>query len=252
MIAIIVLIVLLVITAGAAGIFYLRSNSPSGQTANTTTPTTVATNTSGTTPTTAPTTSQTPDATPTTAPTVPSSSNNYSALQPGPGCDKNGGTWNPQGLGSITCGTQITVSTSDTRGYLYFQLPNNKAFSANNKIGVIGDPSSSYECLGLEEQDANSGFLVGYCGDGHWSIYSISPTDGSIVQTLDKNLTSTRDKVNISLSLKGSTLSLSIDSEVHEVSITPIQPTKVAITYNSRYTSDSITVNNFSYTVLPS
>ena len=35
------------------------------------------------------------------------SSSNYSATQPGPGCDTNGGTWTPQGISKITCGTQI-------------------------------------------------------------------------------------------------------------------------------------------------
>src|SRR5579859_460053 len=52
----------------------------------------------------------------------PSTSNNYSALQPGPGCDKNGGTWTPQGLGDITCGTTVSPSSANIRGYLFLQL----------------------------------------------------------------------------------------------------------------------------------
>ncbi|HEY4035556.1 MAG TPA: hypothetical protein VGL94_16485 [Ktedonobacteraceae bacterium] len=186
----------------------------------------------------------------------PSSPSNYSALQPGPGCDKNGGTWTPQGLGDITCGTAVSPSSANTRGYLFLQLPNNKAFSSNNKIGVIGNPGTPngfLQCIGLDEQDANTGFLAEYCGDGHWFIYSIS-SDGTIVQTLAKDLTSTRTTVDIALTLQGTTLSFSMDNEMHEVnSITPIQPTKVAITYfaNSGY-AGSITTNNFSYTVLSS
>jgi hypothetical protein len=185
-------------------------------------------------------------------PTAPTSSpNNYSAIQPGPGCDKNGGTWSSQGISNISCGTTVTVSAANTRGYLFLQLPNNKAFSSNNKIGVIGSPSSS-QCVGLDEQDANTGFLVEYCGDGHWFIYTIS-SDGTIVQTLDKNLTSTRTNADISLTLKGTTLSFSIDNEIYNVnSISPIQPIKVAITYFSIYSGDRITTNNFSYTVLTS
>ena len=202
-----------------------------------------------------PTSVSTPSSTPingsTPSSTVqPSTSDNYSALQPGPGCDLGGGTWTPQGIKNITCGTQITDSASNTRSYLFLQLPNNKAFSSNNKVGIIGNPNT-FQCVGLEEQNANTGFLAEYCGDGHWFMYTIS-SDGTVVQTLDKNLTSTRETVDISLTLKGTTLSFSIDNEVHDVKgISPIQPTKVAITYLDSYV-ESITVNNFSYTVLPS
>ena len=192
--------------------------------------------------------------TPSLTPTVqPSSTNNYSALEPGPGCDKNGGTWTPQGLANIDCGTRISLISANTRGYLFLQLPNNKAFSPNNKIGIIGSPAS-YQCIGLDEQDANTGFLGEYCGDGHWSIYTISSTDGSIVQTLDKNLTSTRSTVDISLAINGNKLSFSIDNEMHEVSLpSPMQPAKVAITDSVTCNCGStMTVNNFSYTVLSS
>jgi hypothetical protein len=179
----------------------------------------------------------------------PVSQSNYSAIQPGPGCDNNGGTWTPQGLDSITCGTTVNASANNTRGYLFLQLPNNKAFSANNKIGVIGSPYTS-TCVGLDEQDANTGFLAEYCGDGSWFIYSIS-SDGTIVQTLAKGITSTRTNVDISLTFQGTTLSFSMDSEVHKVSnITSIQPTEVAITYFPNNSGYDLTVNNFSYTVL--
>ncbi len=228
-----IVIVVLVVATGLLAFAVLSKPSTQG-------PVTASTATQVVQPTTS-TNASTPLSTPT---------NNYSALQPGPGCDKNGGTWTPQGLSNISCGTQITLSARDIRGYLFLQLPNNKAFSSSNKIGVIGEPRYS-QCIGLDEQDANTGFLVEYCADGHWFIYTISSTDGSIVQTLDKNLTSTRETVHISLAINGTKLAFSIDNEVHEVNnITPIQPTKVAITYLCDSSSSSITVNNFSYTVL--
>lgn len=64
----------------------------------------------------------TPGANPTAtaAPTSPSST--YSATQPGPGCDKNGGTWTPQGISNLTCGTQISGSSNTVPGYLSLQI----------------------------------------------------------------------------------------------------------------------------------
>src|SRR6266487_5248970 len=73
-----------------------------------------------------------------TTATPAATANAYSAIQPGPGCDTNGGTWTPQDIGKITCGTQITINSSNSRGYLYLQLPNNQTFSSNNTIGITG------------------------------------------------------------------------------------------------------------------
>ena len=188
-----------------------------------------------------------------TATAQPAAGNDYSAIQPGPGCDTNGGTWTPQGIDNITCGTQIAVNAPNSRGYLYFQLPNNKAFSANNTIGVTtalaGYADSVGNCTGLAEEDANTGFLVEYCNDGRWFIHSIS-SGGAIIQTLGKNVTSVKTPDEISLTLKGTTLSLSRDTEVLDtVTIAPIHPIKVAITYSTGPGGESVTISNFSYTV---
>jgi hypothetical protein len=172
---------------------------------------------------------------------------NYSAKQPGPGCDTNGGIWTPQGISEIICGTQVSVSSTNAMGYLYFQLPNNKAFSLKNKISILGQPANG-QCIGLAEQGVNTGFLVQYCGSGAWSIFSIS-SKGAIIQTLDQNITSIRSTTNISLTFNGTVLSFSIDTEVHRITISPIQPSKVAITYSSIY-GGIITTNSFVYTVL--
>jgi hypothetical protein len=187
--------------------------------------------------------------TPTSSASTPSS-NDYSTTQPGPGCDKSGGTWTPKGsITNITCGT-VTSDPTSTWGYLYFQLPSNRAFSANNEISIAGgnlatDTESGYNCLGLAEQDANMGFLGTYCGNGKWFIYSISNT-GAIIQTLNQGITSTRTAEQISLAIQGTTLSLSIDTEIYKASISSIQPIQVAIAV-SEPGDASISIENFSY-----
>lgn len=213
------------------------------QTATSTVPT--ATTDTGVTPTDTSTTQT--GTTPTVVATSPTNSgNSYTAIQPGPGCDTSGGTWTPQSITGITCGTQLSVK-GGTRGYLYLQLPGNKAFSANNVIGISGTDQSDNDCIGLAEQGANSGYLAEFCGNGDWYIYSIS-SGGAVVQTLAKNITSTRPNEQLSLTLKGSTLSFSIDTEVHTVNITTFQPTKVAVTSYASYYDSNETVTNFSYT----
>lgn len=209
------------------------STAPTATTDTGATPTDTSTTQTGTTPTVI-----------ATSPT--NSANSYTAIQPGPGCDTSGGTWTPQSITGITCGTQISVK-GGTRGYLYLQLPGNKAFSANNVIGISGTDQSDNDCIGLAEQGANSGYLAEFCGNGDWYIYSIS-SGGAVVQTLAKNITSTRPNEQLSLTFKGSTLSFSIDTEVHTVNITAIQPTKVAVTSYASYYDSNETVTNFSYT----
>jgi hypothetical protein len=183
---------------------------------------------------------------------VPGSSDNYSAAAPGPGCDTNGGAWTPSSIiDNITCGTSITLSTSQSQGYLYLQLPPGEAFAASNTISIngssLGNYADSSDCLGLSEQDASQGFLAEYCGNGGWFIYSISNA-GAIIKALDSSITSTRQSENLSLTLKGNTLTFMIDTEVHIFNITAIQPTKVAIVGNVAYTGNDISFQNFSYT----
>jgi len=256
-----ILVVVLVILAGGGGFFVYASHSGLLFKANasTTTPGTTATTapTQGITATTAPTqsTTATPASTTTTSSSTPGTTpttsgsplNSYSATQPGPGCDTGGGTWTPQGISNITCGTTITVSSSNSRGYLYLQLPNNGAFSANNSIGVTGNVNGNYgtNCVGLAELGANAGYLVEYCSDGGWHIYSISST-GAVVKTLDQSITSTRSSEQLSLTLKGTTLTFTIDSEAHSITVSPIQPTKVAATLFVAGGSN-VTITNFSY-----
>ena len=71
---------------------------------------------------------------------------------------------------------------------------------------------------------------------------------GIFQKTLAKNITSTRTSEQLSLALKGTTLSFSIDSEVHTINVSPLQPTKVAVTYFAGGGGESVTVTNFSYT----
>jgi len=262
-VAVISIIALLVLLVGG-GFYVLNGTSLlKGKTATNPTATANTQGNAGTTPTVAPTSTASTGVTPTatttpstdtsTTPTVTAtnpttSSTSYTAIQPGPGCDTSGGTWTPQDISNITCGTQLSVN-GNTRGYLYLQLPNNKAFSANNVIGVSSSVNGGGECIALAEQGTNSGYLAQFCGDGNWSIYSIS-NGGAIVQTLAKNLTSTRANEQLSLTIKGNTLSFSIDTEVHNVTITAIQPTKVAIAFAAGYYGGSTTVTNFSYTAL--
>jgi hypothetical protein len=196
-----------------------------------------------------------------TQPSPTTALNGYSAIQPGPGCDKNGGMWTLQEQSPITniacnsSGTQITINPPNSRGYLYFQLPNNKAFSSNNRIGLTGALlsylGSDGNCVGLAEQDVNTGFLGEYCYGGKWFIYSIS-SGGAITGKLASSITSTRATEQISLMLKGTALSFSIDNEVHEITVSPIQPTEVAITYLNGGGSETVPVTNFSYMPLSS
>jgi hypothetical protein len=82
---------------------------------------------------------------------------------------------------------------------------------------------------------------------GSWAIYAVS-SDGTIVQTLSKSITSTRDNEDITLTLKGNSVTFSIDNEPHTVTVNQsIQPIKVAITC---YHGGTVTTNNFSYSVL--
>ena len=180
-----------------------------------------------------------------------SSSGNYSATQLGSGCDPNGATWTPKGIDNITCGTTILIGAINSRGYLYLQLPNNAAFAANNAISVQGSNLQFYggsNCFGLAEQNATTGYLAEYCGSGHWAIYSISNT-GAMVRILANSITSTRQAEVISLTFKGSTLTFAIDTEVHTLSISPIQPVKVAIEGYSGTSNATIAIENFSYTI---
>jgi hypothetical protein len=188
----------------------------------------------------------------TTAQTSTPASNNYAAIQPGPGCDTNGGTWLPQGVNNIACGTTITNSAPNSQAYLYFQLPNNEGFASKNKLSIAGGNLAylnSYNCIGLAEQNATTGILVDYCGNGKWYIYSISNT-GAIIKTLQESVTSTRATEVISLALQDTSLSFSIDAETHTISIAPIQPTKIAIAVFETSGNGTL-VNNFSYTTMP-
>lgn len=51
-------------------------------------------------------------------------------------------------------------------GYLYFNLPNNEPFSANNEISInagnllTAAGGGASECVGLAEMGKNAGFLV--------------------------------------------------------------------------------------------
>jgi hypothetical protein len=184
----------------------------------------------------------------------------YLATDPGTGCDTGGGTWDAEGFSlPFTCETKISEDASSKRGYLYFSLPNSEAFSSKNRIGVTGKfIEYGQHCVGLAEENASTGYLGEYCNDGGWFIYSISSA-GAILGTLKKGITAASPDGNvifsqdIAMTLQGTTLSFSIGAgETHSITISPIQPSKVAITFYCRaqagFDPASIQVNNFSYT----
>ena len=201
-----------------------------------------------------------------TATAPASSAGIYSASLPGPGCDTNGGIWTPKGLDGISCpsqsGTELVINASGARGYLFLQLANNQAFTPNNTIsiaGTLGDNASGYQakCVGLAEVDANTGFSAEFCNTGQWFIYSIS-SGGSILQTLAKNVSNTLTAAAISLTIKGSMLTFSLNgAPVDALSMAPLQPIKVAIVYDcvgygasSTINGNYVLVTGFSYTPL--
>jgi hypothetical protein len=203
-----------------------------------------------------------------TATVAPPKAFTYSAALPGPGCDKSGGAWTPQGIDGISCpsnaGTELVINASGARGYLYLQLPGNKAFSANNKIsvtGTLGETASGYQtkCVGLAELDATGGYSVEYCNTGQWFIYSIS-SGGTILQTLEKNVANALTAEEISLTIQGTSLSFSLANAVAgTITISALQPTQVAIVYdcvgygaNSTIGGNGMLVNGFSYMELSS
>ena len=259
-IAILAVVVLVILVgAGLVGFLEYKSHNTPGVASKPTatpraTPTPGVTTTPDVTATTS--TTATPGATVTTGatatpgatPTPGATTANYAAPQPGPGCDTGGGTWTPQDVNNISCGTTVSPTASGTWGYLYLQLPGNAPFSANNKITVSdGNINSGYgRCVGLAEQDANTGFLVSYCDSGTWTIASIS-NKGTIIRTLSTNVTSTRSTTTISLALVNNTLTFTIDAETHQVTVSPLQPVKVAIAYYDSGYLQSISTNNFSY-----
>lgn len=203
-----------------------------------------------------------PTATSTPIPETTPTSTNYSAPHPGSGCDTGGGTWTMQGFSTpFTCDTELSVTSSNARAYLFFHLPKDEAFSPNNRIGITGTfVYMGQYCFGLVEQDAKAGYLGEYCNNGEWFIYSISSA-GAIIGTLKQGI-SPGPGVNvqfskaIALTLQGATLTFSIgSSEMYNVTISPIQPVSVAITYLAKdvgRTPGSMTVNNFGYTVVSS
>lgn len=206
----------------------------------------------GTTVTTVPTTSATiaPTQNPTTTST---STSEYSAAQPGPHCDTNGGTWTAKGLNQIQCGSGTAISSNyNSLGYLYLQLPNNAVFSSNNKISVMGgnlDYDDGYVCLGLAELGTSTGVLGEFCGNGGWFIYSLSST-GVITGTLNQSITSMRTSETISLTLQGNTVVFSIDTETYKATIpSSIQSVEVGITSMNETTNNynTIILTNFSY-----
>jgi hypothetical protein len=206
--------------------------------------------------------------TPTEVTSTTTSTNNYSAALPGLGCDTNGGTWTEQGLDGISCpnstGTELVINASGTRGYLYLQLPNDRAFLSSNTISVtstLGDNANGYQtkCVGLAEQDVNTGYSAEYCNNGQWFIASIS-SGGVILQTLHKSVTTTMTTVEISLTFQKTTLSFSVDNNIVDtIGISSIQPAKVAIVYDcvgygagSTIGGNYLLVSGFSYTTLSS
>lgn len=205
-------------------------------------------------------------ATPTSSPAItPPASGNYTTSQPGVICDTHGGVWHAQNLDGINCppaagGTQLIINASGARGYLYLQqLPNNQDFTANNTItatGVLGDIASGYQtkCLGLAEQDANTGYAAEYCNNGSWFIASIS-SGGVILNKLDKGVVTMLTTATIALTFKGTTLSFSVQNSVIDtVNISALQPTQVAIVYdcvgygaNQTIGGNFLLVQDFSY-----
>ncbi|HEU5376417.1 MAG TPA: hypothetical protein VFV38_13310, partial [Ktedonobacteraceae bacterium] len=180
-----------------------------------------------------------------------------------PGCDTGKGTWTMQGFSPpFTCDTELSVSSSNARAYLIFHLPKDEAFSPNNRIGITGTfVYMGQYCFGLAEQDTNVGYLGEYCNNGEWFIYTISNA-GAITGTLKQGISpspgvNVQFSKNIALTLQGATLTFSIgSSEMYNVTISPIQPVSVAITYLVKGeiggTPRSMTVNNFGYTVVSS
>jgi len=197
----------------------------------------------------------------------------YSATEPGFHCDSNGGVWSarPQNIDGVNCpnatGTQLVINTSGTRGYLYFQqLPHNQPFSSNNAVsitGVLGGTASGYatKCVGLAEQDTNTGYLVEYCNTGAWFVASISG-GGGILNKLETGTIAAETTAKISFTLEGGKLSFSIDGNepnnvIDTTNISSLQPIEVAIVYDcvgygayQAIGGNYLLVHDFSYTAL--
>lgn len=190
---------------------------------------------------------------PTPSPTAtPAPTSDYSAAQPGPGCDTNRGTWTPQGISGVTCGTWVNTSPQYSWGYLFFQLPNNTSFAANNEISVTisNIDSLNSSCIGLAEIGSTTGYMASYCQNNanpNWTIYSVS-NQGTIIQSLSTNATSNRTNTTLLLSMVNNTLKFAIDTESHQISIASFQPTKVAIAfYNNGCGNCTAKTSNFNY-----
>lgn len=265
LVVVIILVLLVLIGGGVWGATHVlglggqtNGHTPTQQaTGNPTQQPTATPTTSNTGTTATPVATATPDAG-TTATPGGGPVTSYSAPQPGPGCDLNGGIWTPYPAGAISniqCGTQITIASNQTRGYLSLQLPNNQPFAPTNRIELqaasygTNSGSTPQNCMGLAEQGSGTGYLGEFCDTGQWFIYAIS-SSGAIVKTLASNITSTRSSVALSLTIKSSTLTLMIDKESHSITIpSSFQPTSVAITHyvNATNIVNYTTINNFSY-----
>jgi len=175
-------------------------------------------------------------------------------------CDKKGGQWSLQGIAPINCeaqaGTTPLLVNDAMWGYLYFNLPNNETFSANNEISInagnllTAAGGGASECVGLAEMGKNAGFLGVYCGNGTWSIYSTSNTGVIIRQLAGANIIQSQS-VQMVLDMNTTTLSFSIDADgnrPHTLKIPLIKPVQIAIVASHTYITGGVLIQNFTYT----
>jgi hypothetical protein len=195
-------------------------------------------------------------------PAQPSSgSYTYSTPQPGPGCDKNGGTWAESNVHFSSGGCELEATAVNQYGFLNLTLPGGRAFTQNNTVsitGSLGNSGSGYSsaCIGLEENGPGDGYLASYCNDGDWHVYTTSGevvghqlATGSIPMG-GNNLT-----YQMTLALENGTLTLTFNNvnspgafKVADLNTAPFQPAQIGIGYQYGGYQVPAPATNFAYT----
>jgi hypothetical protein len=167
----------------------------------------------------------------------------YSTPEPGPGCDKNGAKWEEDNV-QFSSGCEVEATVQNQYGFLNVTLPDGRAFAQNNTIsitGSLGNSGDGYDsaCLGLEENGSGTGYLVAYCNDGNWYVYT---TSGEVVahqlKTGSIPMGVNGTTYQMTLTLQDNALALTFDNvsapgafKVATLPIAPFEPSQIGIGY---------------------
>lgn len=144
----------------------------------------------------------------------------------------------------FSSGCDVEATVQGQYGFLNVTLPGGRAFYQNNTVsitGSLGGGGDGYDsaCLGLVEDGSGHGYLVSYCNNGDWYVYTTSgEVMGHQIRTGSIPMGPNGTTYQMMLALKGATLSLTFNNvnapgafSVADVNIAPFAPSQVGIGY---------------------